>query len=114
MSSLPYYHDSVDGHGTKMPQVLEPEKPSPYDPTDVEETAGPSLFRDQSRRSLAPSALTTGDKYTDIGDDESHRTSQALDDSLNTPLVQNAQGVSRYQDLGLLQPCIHKASKTRV
>lgn len=115
MSSLPYHHDYVD---KKTPQVLEPEQTNSYDPSDAEETAGPSLVRDQSRRSLAPSALTTGHKYTDIGDElgyESHRASQlALDDSQDAPLVQNAQGGSRYQDLGLLQPCIHKASKTRV
>lgn len=114
MSSLPYH---VDGHGTKTPRVLEPEQSNSYDPTDVEETAGPSLLRGQSRRSLAPSALTTGHKYTEIGDEsgyESHRASQALDDSQDAPLVQNAKGESRYQDLGLLQPCIHEASKTRL
>lgn len=105
MSSLPYHHDYVD---KKTPQVLEPEQTNSYDPSDAEETAGPSLVRDQSRRSLAPSALTTGHKYTDIGDElgyESHRASQlALDDSQDAPLVQNAQGGSRYQDLEYAEP----------
>jgi hypothetical protein len=114
MSSLPYHHDSVDGHDTKTPQVLEPEQANSYDPTDVEETAGPNLFRDQSRRSLAPSALTTGHKYTDIGDESGYESHRTLDDSQDAPLVQNAQGGTRYQDLGLLQPCIYKASKTSV